>query len=489
MGILSNLFGQSDAFYARDFRNAYHLRPDINPPRQKFQGYVNFILNREIFKDLYPGENPNTGEYRTKISSLVRKFNLPEIDFKTETKNQYNRKRIVNTGLEYTPVNITVMDTVGNEWYTLLMRYYAYHYMNPRNKVQTDNRDIVDKTFNNENFYNGPGFGKGTSSGESSYLSTGFDSNAFGRNINPMANFFERIDMILYHGNKGVQYSLMSPVLTALKTGDVDYSDSNVLEFDLTFEYENFVPYVETNFGLTAFDLNRFENAGGFTGDAFSTDGKPIGSLESNKITALGDGTAYALRSSQPAPADTAPQQDSNPRTKNSTVNEDGTPTGSQNLKTPIDSADPNKIQKSAESDQQIASEKAAGLKKDSTVNKATVQGGESSQLPSIYGDAATFSNQADLTKSSMWGEIFKSTVNNGLVAAINGGSVKNAVINTLVGGVVSQGEALALNIRSTPATGSQTNAQSTRPPKPAPAVAEGSGEQPPVLPTGTGPE
>jgi hypothetical protein len=59
---------------------------------------------------------------------------LPELEFKTEIKNSYNRKRIVNTGVEYQPIDIKVFDTINNEWLTLFMKYFSYHYMNPKNK-------------------------------------------------------------------------------------------------------------------------------------------------------------------------------------------------------------------------------------------------------------------------------------------------------------------------------------------------------------------
>ena len=44
VGKILDIFGPggNNNFYARDFRNAYGFRPDTNPPRQKFQGYVSF---------------------------------------------------------------------------------------------------------------------------------------------------------------------------------------------------------------------------------------------------------------------------------------------------------------------------------------------------------------------------------------------------------------------------------------------------------------
>jgi len=76
-------FGGNRKFFARDFRNAYQFRPDIAPPRQKFQGYVNFVINRDV------GELGNTVDgknFRTRISSLIKTATLPDVGFKTETK-------------------------------------------------------------------------------------------------------------------------------------------------------------------------------------------------------------------------------------------------------------------------------------------------------------------------------------------------------------------------------------------------------------------
>jgi hypothetical protein len=126
------------SFYARDFRNNYRFRPDVNPPRIKFEGYVNFVLNRDI-QELFGLENHT---FKTNISSLVRRAKLPNVTFKNIVKNQYNKKKIVSTGVEYAPIEITVFDTLNNEWLQILMRYFSYLYMNPRNKNFANDRDV-----------------------------------------------------------------------------------------------------------------------------------------------------------------------------------------------------------------------------------------------------------------------------------------------------------------------------------------------------------
>ena len=257
-----NIFGfgddaQNRNFMLKDWRNAYQFRPDVNPTRQKFQGYVNFIFNRDLFELLYSDPSDGSTEFRTRLSSLVRTAELPGVTFRTETKNAYNRKKIVNLGVEYQPVNITVYDTVGNEWLTALMKYFSYHYMDPRNRGSS--RDVA-----NTELRTG-----GAETIGSEFLTDIFDSNKAGYNPNLTANFFERIDYVLYHANKGIQYSIINPVLTGFKAGNLDYSDSGFREFDLTFEYESFTTHENLNFDLTEEDVDRFEDARpyGFVGD------------------------------------------------------------------------------------------------------------------------------------------------------------------------------------------------------------------------------
>lgn len=305
-----DIFGQGNnrKFYMRDFKNAQRFQPGVDPVRHKFQGYVNFILNRDLFASLY-GNPSGENEFRTTISSLVRTAQMPGVQFQTETLNQYNRKKIVNTGVQYDPVSMTVYDTVGNEWLTLLMKYFAYHYMNPRNKNAPDSRDVEGPV---------PRSG-GYEMIQSAFKSDTFNSNKAGYNTNITANFFERIDYVLYHGNRGVQYSIINPVLTGFKASDIDYGDSGFKDFELNFAYESFTVYNKVNFGLSEEDVDRFENVANIKGPAFTETELPIamGSFNTSgefttdqglELQVLGDSSGKRYRSGQPAPEIPAPQ-------------------------------------------------------------------------------------------------------------------------------------------------------------------------------------
>jgi hypothetical protein len=411
-GKIFDIFGNggNNKFYARDFRNAYTLRPDINPPRQKFQGYVNFIVNRDLYGESWYNDNAS---FRTQLSSLVRTATLPEVEFKTETKNQYNRKRIVNTGLEYQPVDIKVMDTINNEWLILFMKYYSYHYMNPRNKQgDRPNRNDVNNgvgiDFGGRSKVEGNAGSQNVGS-EFGLDTTSWSSNSYGFNLNLTSTFFERIDYVIYHGNKAVQYSLYNPTLTRFRTGEIDYSSSELMEFDMTFEYESFNVYQNVNFGLSEEDVLRFENGRNFTGPAFVPLGVPVVLENERTMEFLGE----SPRSGQPQPK-TPPGDDStNPSSANavngSDLQSDKAPKGSD-----VVSVDP-----------------ITGLP---TLPAVQVKG---NKLVDVYGNAAKFATPTSQEKGFLEG-LLGNVADQALTAAIHGKSVKNAVLSTAVGGVVS---------------------------------------------------
>jgi hypothetical protein len=261
--------GNHRKFFLKDFRNAEHYKPDIAPPRQKFQGYVNFIINRRLI-----GMLPDSASFRTRISSLVRTATLPEVSFNTEVKNSFNRKKIIQTGVEHTPISVTVMDTIQNEWLTLFMKYYSYHYMNPRNKFNDNERDTSFMGGDTHGGYQKSKFGNQGEAGATKGYQ--WSSNDFGMDLGVTKNFFERIDMILYHGNQGVQYSLFNPMMTGFSPSEIDYSASELMDFKLDFEYENFTTTNVYNFDLSEQDKARFENMEGVKLPGMVANKKPI---------------------------------------------------------------------------------------------------------------------------------------------------------------------------------------------------------------------
>lgn len=190
-------------------------------------------------------------------------------------------------------------DTIGNEWLTTLMKYFSYHFMDPRNQQKEEDRDIFggqprEGGVDNKSVSHGL-----VGSGNPPKPGTGFDSNIAGYNLNNSSQFFERIDYVLYHGNKGVQYSIINPMMAEFKPGNIDYSSSEVQEFTMTFDYERFTVYNKLNFDLETEDIDRFEELGAITGDLFEEGKKPLILETGRTLDVLGTEEKPRARSNQ----------------------------------------------------------------------------------------------------------------------------------------------------------------------------------------------
>ena len=236
-------------FYYRDWRNADRLKPNLSPPRQEFQGFVDFSFNPEVLSII------DGSELRTQVSSLVQTADLPSVNFRTEVKNQYNIKRIAQTGVDFSDVKIDVLDTVDNEWLIIFMKYFAFHYAQPRNRTSLGNGTIRDRVAS------GYESNQQTLTKSSTFMGETFNSNDAGFDIGTIGQFINQISLVTYHGGKGVEYILLNPVIKDFSPGSIDYSSSNVRKFSMTFEYENFTINEKVNFTLDGADTSRWEEA------------------------------------------------------------------------------------------------------------------------------------------------------------------------------------------------------------------------------------
>jgi hypothetical protein len=173
--------------------------------------------------------------------------------------------------------------------------------MDPRNAQKQDDRDIVAGNVRE-------GGVKNINSQFGTTSESQFDSNAAGYNLNPSAQFFERIDYVLYHGNKGVQYSIINPMMSEFKPGNIDYGSSDVQEFSMSFDYERFTVYNKLNFELGADDVDRFEQLGAISGDLFEDDvAKPLVLETGRTLDILGTEEEQRERTLQPTIAKEQP--------------------------------------------------------------------------------------------------------------------------------------------------------------------------------------
>ena len=114
--------------YLRDYRhasktfttNGYELAP-----RYKFLYHVTFNLSQTIAATFKTDEQANLG-------LVVKTAQLPSYSIAVAEMNQYNRKRYIQTKIDYQPVVITLHDDGGDLVRSLWYNYYSYYYKDPQ---------------------------------------------------------------------------------------------------------------------------------------------------------------------------------------------------------------------------------------------------------------------------------------------------------------------------------------------------------------------
>ena len=99
--------------------NSYELKP-----RFKFLFHVSFTINTDAIPYLRSAGVFGNQE-RNDLSLLVKTAELPKYKMATETLNQYNRKRIIQTKIDYQPVTLTFHDDGGDNARKLWYYYYS----------------------------------------------------------------------------------------------------------------------------------------------------------------------------------------------------------------------------------------------------------------------------------------------------------------------------------------------------------------------------
>ena len=240
-----NFGGKGSGLYFSDVFNARHLSIGNFPPRLKFNGFVEFFINPDLKAQAI---EIGVDAMRNDLAGFTFETTLPKLNFKTETYNQYNIKRVVQTGVELQPVSMQLYDTVTNDWYEMLMTYYAYNYMNPRQAGKTSS------------VAGGPATpsGSDTWTRESKFKSNSFPSNASGFDANDTPHLFDAIRMVVVNGQQGREIVLHRPVITEMDFGEIDHAGNEPNIFQVTFDYENFVVGSVIENPLDELDIEKF---------------------------------------------------------------------------------------------------------------------------------------------------------------------------------------------------------------------------------------
>lgn len=234
--------------------NAFELKP-----RFKFLFHVSFTIN---YKEL-PGLSSAMGMDDTKnISLTVKTVDLPKYTITNETLNQYNRKRVIQTKINYDPVTITFHDDSGDNVRNMWYNYYSYYYKDPSQQylgannqngslgasanqqagfgynerdIYTDNWQVTDWGY----------IGESAKDGNTGKL------NATGK-----PPFFRDIRIYGMDQHKYAEYVLINPIITSFAHDQYAYSEgAGIMQNTMTIAYET-VKYYSGAIGSSRPDVN-----------------------------------------------------------------------------------------------------------------------------------------------------------------------------------------------------------------------------------------
>jgi len=184
-------------------------------PKTKYLYHVVFELGNGVTKML-----PQlTARHKNEINLLVKSVDLPSYAIQTETKNMYNRKKNVQTAINYDPININFHDDNLGITTTLMEAYYRYYYQDGNHGASG-----VSPAYNPRNTYKG---------GEFNSFRYGFDNDS-------TEPFFRKITVYQMARKEYVAYTLVNPLVTAFSHDSLDQADATgLMANQLTVAYES----------------------------------------------------------------------------------------------------------------------------------------------------------------------------------------------------------------------------------------------------------
>lgn len=223
---------------SKTFRtNGYELSP-----RTKFLFHVFFNINTGQIPALQAAFGNN--DIAT-IGMMVKSIQLPSYQMGVETLNQYNRKRLVQTKIEYNPVQIVFNDDQGdlirNMWYN----YYSYYYKDPTQKydntASTNGSIGALQTLSNGFGYNSRDiYNNSREVNDWGYIGESYnDTSIFTGQNSSKPPFFRDIKIYGLSQKKFASYVLINPMIADWQHDTYDYSQgAGMMTNTVSIRYE-----------------------------------------------------------------------------------------------------------------------------------------------------------------------------------------------------------------------------------------------------------
>lgn len=229
--------------YVRDYTHAsktFRSNGYANAPKFKFLFHTYFKINSEAYDE---ADSQNLG-------ILVKDIKLPAYQFATEVKNQYNRKRIIQTKIKYDPITITFHDDNNNSVNKMWYAYYTYYFKDankPNVKFAgnrgsaTPNNGVANATQSNMSDYNINDIYSDDLKGNNDWGYIG-ETSTPGGNGQQKVPFFRNITVFGLNQHSFIAYTLINPIITNFSHDTYNYSENNgIMQNTMTIDYETVV--------------------------------------------------------------------------------------------------------------------------------------------------------------------------------------------------------------------------------------------------------
>jgi hypothetical protein len=215
--------------------NSFELKP-----RYKFLFHVSFTLNDQI-KGLsnYLGVNQ-----QSQLSYVVKTVDLPKFTIANETLNQYNRKRVVQTKINYDPVTVVFHDDAGDNVRKMWYAYYNYYYKDadqqylaasPTNGSLGESANkVTGFGYSDRDIYSNNRVGNVNDWG---YIGEAYSDGT--SNSNGKQAFFKDIQITGMDQHKTATYVLVNPLITNYAHDQYSYAEgAGTMQNTMTIAYE-----------------------------------------------------------------------------------------------------------------------------------------------------------------------------------------------------------------------------------------------------------
>ena len=245
-GFFGNDYLKDYTHGSKTFRaNGYELSPKF-----KYLFYVRFGLNTvgiPALNQIFPSSS------NSELGLMVKSADLPSYQFDVDTMNQYNRKRLVQTKINYQPATIIFhddgSDLVRNMWYN----YFSYYYKDPSHKYQNvpaqsgTPGDIGGLTQSRADYNSRDTYIAERNQNDWGFVGESYEDATGGVPSGGKPRFFNDITIYSFNQHKFSQYTLINPIISDWKHDTHDYGEgTGIMEHSMTIQYET-VKYYSGN--------------------------------------------------------------------------------------------------------------------------------------------------------------------------------------------------------------------------------------------------